>query len=142
MSFTPDYEFDNSQNNLFRDLAKKMKYVGILSQIGGVLSLVIGIIVAIVWLFIQKEEVPIGSGISGIIQGIILLLIGRWNVRAAGGFQLIVKTSGKDIDNLMHAMSQLRKLYTLQYGLAIFALVVIGIAAVISILAIIASLGN
>jgi hypothetical protein len=39
-------------------------------------------------------------------------------------------------------MSELRKLYTLQYGLAIFALVVIGIAAVISILAIIASIGN
>ncbi|WP_052055739.1 hypothetical protein [Myxosarcina sp. GI1] len=69
-------------------------------------------------------------------------MIGRWNVLAAGGFQRIVKTSGNDIDNLMNAMSQLRKLYTLQYGLAIFALIVIGIAAVISMLAIIASLGN
>ena len=71
------------------------------------------------------------GGFSSIIQGIVQLLIGIWTTKAASSFQLIVKTQGSDIENLMTALGELRKLYTLQYWVFILALilVVIGIVA-------------
>ena len=127
MTNSPGYEFNNSQNELFQDLAKKMNFVGILLLIGGILSLIMGIFVTFVWIFMQKEDIAIGTGINGIIQGIFLCLIGTWTRKAALGFSRIVKTTHNDIENLMGAMGELRKLYTLQYILAIITIVFISL---------------
>lgn len=96
-----------------------MRFVGYILIALGVLVLIAGIVNFRL------------SGFTTIIQGIIQLLIGIWTAKAATSFQLIVKTQGNDIENLMNALGELRKLYALQYWIFIIALVlvVIGIVA-------------
>lgn len=134
MTASPGYEFNTSQNELFADLAKKMKFVGILLLIGGILTVIMGLFITVSWIFVQQEDVPISSGISSIIQGVFLIFIGNWTRKAALGFSRIVKTTNNDIENLMGAMGELRKLYTLQYVLAIILIVFIVFMLVISII--------
>ena len=134
MTMSSGYEFSSSQNELFQDLANKMRFVGILLLIGGILSLVIGIFVTGLGIFVQKEGIPIGSAVNAIIQGIFLWLIGNWTRKAAAGFSRIVTTTNNDIENLMGAMDELRKLYTLQYVLAIITIIFIGLVFVISLI--------
>ena len=118
MEFQP-YEFNNTQNQLIRQLAQKMRFVGYILLTLGVLVIVAGIV-----------NFRLG-GFATIIQGIIQLIIGLWTAKAATSFQLIVKTQGNDIENLMTALGELRKLYALQYWIFIIALVlvVVGIVA-------------
>ena len=118
MEFQP-YEFNNTQNQLIRQLAQKMRFVGYILLALGVLVIVAGIVNFRL------------AGFATIIQGIIQLIIGIWTVKAATSFQLIVKTQGNDIENLMIALGELRKLYALQYWIFIIALVlvVVGIVA-------------
>lgn len=118
MEFQP-YEFNNSQNQLIRQLAQKMRFVGYILLALGVLVIVAGIV-----------NFRLG-GFATVIQGIIQLIIGIWTAKAATSFQLIVKTQGNDIENLMTALGELRKLYALQYWIFIIALVlvVVGIVA-------------
>ena len=118
MEFQP-YEFNNTQNQLIRQLAQKMRFVGYILLALGVLVIVAGIV-----------NFRLG-GFATIIQGIIQLIIGIWTAKAATSFQLIVKTQGNDIENLMTALGELRKLYALQYWIFIIALVlvVVGIVA-------------
>ena len=118
MEFQP-YEFNNTQNQLIRQLAQKMRFVGYILLALGVLVIVAGIV-----------NFRLG-GFATIIQGIIQLIIGLWTAKAATSFQLIVKTQGNDIENLMTALGELRKLYALQYWIFIIALslVVVGIVA-------------
>ncbi len=113
------YEFNNTQNQLIRQLAQKMRFVGYILSALGVLVIVAGIV-----------NFRLG-GFATIIQGIIQLIIGIWTAKAATSFQLIVKTQGNDIENLMNALGELRKLYALQYWIFIIALVlvVVGIVA-------------
>lgn len=113
------YEFNNTQNQLIRQLAQKMRFVGYILIALGVLVIVAGIV-----------NFRLG-GFATIIQGIIQLIIGLWTAKAATSFQLIVKTQGNDIENLMTALGELRKLYALQYWIFIIALVlvVVGIVA-------------
>jgi hypothetical protein len=115
------YEFSGSQNELIKNLADKMRFVayfliaaGVLAAIGGLVSLR-------------------GGGFGGIINGVVYVLIGVWTNSAASAFRRIVETQGNDIENLMGALGELRKLYTLQYWLLIIALVFIALALVVGI---------
>jgi hypothetical protein len=102
---TQGYEFDQSQNQLVRDLAQKMRFVSYFLIALGVLLIVGGIF--------NLRRGEIGSIISGVVQ----VIIGFWTHKAASAFQKIVTTQGSDIENLMGALGELRKLYTLQYWL-------------------------
>ena len=118
VQFQP-YEFNNTQNQLIRELSQKMRFVSYFLIALGVLLILAGILS---WR---------AGGLNGIIQGIVQLIVGIWTAKAAASFQLIVKTQGSDIENLMNALGELRKLYTLQYWVFIIALilVVVGIVA-------------
>ena len=112
------YEFSSSQNSLIKDLADKMRFVsffliglGVLATIGGVAALTRG-------------------GFGNIVYGVIQIIIGLWTQKAAGSFVRIVETQGNDIENLMGALGELRKLYTLQYWLYIIALIFVAIAVI------------
>lgn len=120
MEFQP-YEFNNTQNQLIRELSEKMRFVsyfliglGILVAIGGLVLIARG-------------------GLGNIIQGIVQILIGVWTNKAASAFKQIVDTQGNDIENLMSALGELRKLYTLQYWLYIVALIFVAIGLVLAI---------
>lgn len=116
------YEFSSSQNELIKHLADKMRFVayfliatGALGVLGGLLSLQRG-------------------GVGNIISAVVYILIGVWTNSASSSFHRIVDTQGNDIENLMGALGELRKLYTLQYWLLIVALIFIAIALVFSLI--------
>ncbi len=118
------YEFNNTQERLIRELSDKMRFVSyFLIAIGALL-----IISGIARILIISGIARIGrGGFSGIINGIIQLLIGIWTNKAASSFRQIVDTRENDIENLINALGELRKLYALQYWLLILALIFIGI---------------
>lgn len=112
------YEFTNAQEQVIEELADKMRLVShILMALGGLL-MIAGMV--------RLRE----GGITGILNGIVQLVIGIWTNKAASSFTLIIKTQGKDIENLMKALTKLRKLYSLQYWLLIISLILIGIGLV------------
>jgi hypothetical protein len=115
------YEFNTSQNQLIKDLADKMRFVAYF-LIG------LGILLTIAGLVALR-----GGGIANIIQGVIQIIIGFWTSRAANSFRSIVKTQGNDIGNLMSALEELRKLYTLQYWLLIVALILVAIGFIFAL---------
>ncbi len=120
------YEFNNSQNELILDLSKKMTFVSYFAMIAGVLGIISGLIT------ITQGD------LSPIIQGVISLLIGIWTINAAKAFKAIVHTQGNDIENLMGALGELRKLYNLQFWLLLIGLIFIGIGLIIALLVVIA----
>ena len=91
------YEFTADQNRVIADLAKKMRLVGIVLQVFGVLGTIAGL------LLITR------NGVGTLIQGVVSLFLGIWTVRAADAFRRIVTTQGQDISNLMAALDQLGK---------------------------------
>ena len=106
----PGYEFSPEQNEVIAALASSMKFVGMLSLLGGALLLVAGSV------FLAK------GGFSVFIQAALALIIGGLTVHAAGAFRQIVDTRGDDISHLMKALSALRTLYWLQVFLICIAL--------------------
>ena len=115
------YEFNNTQERLIRELSDKMRFVSYFLIAIGALLIISGI-----------ARIARG-GFGGIINGIIQLLIGIWTNKAASSFRQIVDTRENDIENLMNALGELRKLYALQYWLLILALIVIGIVLLAAI---------
>jgi hypothetical protein len=116
------YEFNESQNQLILDLSKKMMFVSYFLIASGILGAISGIIAIM------------QGGFGGIVQGVVLLVTGIWTINASKAFKLIVETQGNDIENLMGALGQLRKLYTLQYWLFIIALIFIVIGFIAAII--------
>jgi hypothetical protein len=116
-----DYEFSQSQNELISDLAAKMRFVSMFLIGLGVLATITGLVTIL------------RGGFSSIISGVVYLVIGIWTNKAASSFKMIVETQGNDIENLMGALGELRKLYTLQYWLLIIALVFIAIGLVLAV---------
>jgi hypothetical protein len=115
------YEFNNTQNQLIRNLSEKMRFVGYFLIGLGILVAILGL----VWIA--------RGGLGNIIQGIVQIVIGFWTIKAASAFQQIVNTQGNDIENLMNALGELKKLYTLQYWLYILALIFVALGVVLGI---------
>lgn len=124
------YEFNESQNQLILDLSKKMMFVSYFLIASGVLGAITGLIMVL------------KGGFGGLVQGVILLITGIWTINAAKAFQLIVDTQGNDIENLMGALGQLRKLYTLQYWLFLIAVIFMAIGLIAAIVLGIAASGS
>ncbi|WP_204105671.1 MULTISPECIES: hypothetical protein [Spirulina sp. CCY15215] len=120
-----EYEFDASQNSLIHNLANKMRFVAYVLIGLGILE---GI-PAIISLFKGNFE-----GFVDIIVGIVQIVIGIWTQKAASSFSLVVKTEGQDIENLMGALGELRKLYSLQYWLFLIAFFFIALGTVLIII--------
>ena len=99
-----------------------MRFVGYILIVLGVLAIVAAIV-----------NFRLG-GFATIIQGIIQLILGIWTAKAATSFQLIVKTQGNDIENLMTALNELKKLYALQYWIFIIAIVLVVIVIVAALI--------
>jgi len=139
------YEFTKSQNELIGDLGKKMNFVGILTIIGGILSLIMGIASLFIPGFgtgLGQAGAPGQAGItldfSSFLQGLFLLITGLWIRNAAQSFKRVVDTTGSDIENILGALGELRKLYNLQYWLAIVLLVTFSIILIVGLIATVA----
>jgi hypothetical protein len=101
------YEFTDQENVLVNDLAQKMKYVGIF-------GIILGVVEILSSFFGEK---------GGIISGVISIIVGVWTINASKFFQKIVDTTGTDMSNLMSALTELKKLYGLQYWTQIFGII-------------------
>lgn len=124
-----EYEFSSSQNQLIGDLGQKMNFVGILMIVGAVLALISGVIT----LFAGAARGTFDF--SAIIQGVFLLLTGIWTRNAAQAFKRVVNTTGADIENMLGALGELRKLYTLQYWLIMIMLIALAVGLILALLA-------
>jgi hypothetical protein len=105
------YEFDTQQNQLLNDLAAKMRFVGLFAIIIGGLD----IFWSLYWLVTSTWQAAVENG----VQSVMYLLIGIWIYKAAGAFRDIVLTEGHDIDSLMKALMEFKRLFTLLSGLLI-----------------------
>ncbi len=110
----PNYEFTDEQNGMLTVLSRRMKYVGLLQIFLGVL---IGCFCA---LTIVHQPL---LGISYLLQTLLAATFGVWTNSASYSFKLIVDTTGRDIDHLMNAVGELRKLYNLQFILLFLILI-------------------
>lgn len=124
------YEFSSSQNELIKNLAEKMRFVSYF-LIG------VGVLISLAGIFTLLK-----GGVGNIVNGVVQIVIGVWTNKAATAFQQIVNTEGNDIENLMGALGELRKLYTLQYWILIIALVFIAIIFVLSLIMGVANVGR
>jgi len=113
------YEFTAEQNNILRQLSKRMKAVAIFLFIIGGLVIVQGI----------QELVYGGNLLYSAGMAAVYILMGIWTFKAAKSFEEVVQTEGSDIDHLMKANSSLLSLYNLQFWLLIIAMILIIVAA-------------
>lgn len=122
---TPAYEFDSNQNALIADLAKKMRLVGIVMMVFGVVAL-IGGIAHFVGMSNWKEA-PLGAttsiGLAQVLYALIYLCLGVWTKNAGDSFRRITATQGSDVNYLMEALGNLRKIYTFFYVLIIIGVI-------------------
>jgi hypothetical protein len=118
-----EYEFNDAQNRVFSDLGGAMGFVAVALVVLGVFSTLVGGLALL--------DGARADGLAGLVQGVVLLLIGIWTRGASGSVRQIVSSSGSDIANLMHAMEHLGRVYRLQRVLLLIAIVllVLGIAA-------------
>jgi hypothetical protein len=122
------YEFTPAQNDLIGGLASKMKLVGLVLVIFGVLNLLNAVLVQVMFAQLTSDKVPaevkeqfgqlgqrerwIFTGYFA-IAGLVLLAVGVWTRSAGGSFQNIVATAGRDIGHLMDGLGSLAKMYSL-----------------------------
>jgi hypothetical protein len=104
---TDGYEFSPEQNALLLRLASRMQFVGLFALGLGVVAIILGAV---------RKQYGVMFG------GILYAVIGLWTERAGRSFRFIAITEGHDIRHLMHALADLRKLYTVQYWICFAAL--------------------
>jgi hypothetical protein len=111
------YEFDEQENSVFRDLAGVMKFCGTMMLIAGPLLVISGITS-----LMHKE---FGGAIGQIGTGVGLFLMGNWTGDASKTIAKIVDTEGNDITHLISAMIDLRKTFTMQQKLLIGVVILV-----------------
>ncbi|MFO0686433.1 MAG: hypothetical protein U0234_30495 [Sandaracinus sp.] len=114
-----EYEFDSGQNLVIGELAGAMRFVGTASVVFALVVWVVGLAI----LFLGNP-----AGLSQLVQGTLMFIIGVWTRSAARSFQLVVDTQGNDIGNMMTALGELRRLYNLQKWVLILAIALIVLA--------------
>jgi hypothetical protein len=97
--------------------------------------ILLGILFSLFGMFsLIREFTLTHNGAGNLIQGIVQILIGVWTGNASRSFKLIVETQGSDIQNLMGALGELRKLYRLQYWLFLLGVLLTAIALVVAMI--------
>lgn len=103
------YEFSPEQNVIVARLASKMQFVGLFALGIAVVAIVAGAF---------RRDLGI------IVSGVLYAIVGIWTERAGRSFRHVVFTKGHDLSHLMHALNDLRKLFTLQYWICFIAIAV------------------
>jgi len=144
-----NYEFTKEQNDRIAGLASKMKLVGLVSIVLGVLLLIAAVLL-LAAIFQDKLPADVVSKIpeevrsqipannylwaifaQSVVVGIVFLLIGVWTRSSAASFQDIVATTGRDISHLMGALDALHKMYSLLY--TVIVLIVLAVVVFVGL---------
>jgi hypothetical protein len=105
----PDaYEFSADQSVLISRLSSRMRFVGLFTLGVGVMAVIAGVF---------RREMGV------LFSGALYAVIGVWTERAGISFRSIATTQGSDIRHLMHALRDLKRLYTVQFWICFAALV-------------------
>jgi hypothetical protein len=112
------YEFADAHKDSFRALAASMSFVGVCTMLFGVL---LGVFFAGA-LYEGFPALALGTAASSAL----CLLLAWWTVSAGRSLSALVATRGHDVEHLMQAVSQFRRLF----GLARVLIVIIAFAAV------------
>jgi hypothetical protein len=99
----PSFEFSDEQKESFRALATSMGFLGACTMILGALSAVFALGA------IYESFVP--NGIFAGIYAVILLLMASWMLSASRSLSAMLRTRGRDVQYLMEAVHQLRRLF-------------------------------
>jgi hypothetical protein len=155
-----EFEFDESQNRVIGDLARKMSLVGFVMIFFGALQMINGVSSLVMSRNPQRmmeaaekagftpEQIEtlrrtladgswasplVASALAFTLAGLLLLLVGVWTRQAAGGFSGIAHTKGKDISRLMDALGALHRKYTAIYFFILIAALVSVLSLAISL---------
>src|SRR5262245_11005893 len=126
------WEFTTEQNAIIASLARDMLWVGVPLFLVGILYGV-GLIVSVVRSF-HDPHFLFQAALVGLAM-LFYVALGTWTSKSAQAFAEIVSTRGRDIDHLMHALDNLRKMYGLVsllvkvYVALVLVSVVIGLTA-------------
>ena len=129
------YEFDDQQSNVIAGLASAMRWVSIPLLILGALYAFLTV-VSVIQAF--QNPASLLSAIFVALAAVIYWSLGSWTRQAAGSFEQVVTTTGRDISHLMEALDNLRKKYSLlsffikiYIAIIVVALVAGAIAAIV-----------
>lgn len=122
------YEFNDDQNAIIDSLQSKMRLVGLIVLIFGVLNLVNAALIQVLFAQVDSAKIPddvreqlakIGRNERWIITGylavvgLVFVCVGVWTRSAGGSFAQIVATRGGDVNLLMKGFQTLNKMYSL-----------------------------
>jgi hypothetical protein len=102
-----DYEFSPQQDAVFPRLAGAVSFVGAAMMVPGTVLVVLP-----AYLFAPHGP-SVGEGLAGVL-GILLIVMGVNLVAAAQHFKRIATTEGRDIENLMVAVSEVARVDAVQ----------------------------
>jgi|SRR6516225_1685837 hypothetical protein len=126
------YEFTSRQNAVIGPLARDMVWVAVpLTVVGALYG--IGLVVSVLRSF-RDPHFLFQAALIGLAM-LFYLALGIWTSRSARAFQQIVSTQGQDINHLMDALDNLRKMYGLLGLIIKVYVVIVGLAVVIGLIA-------
>jgi hypothetical protein len=132
-----EYEFTDRQNEVLRSLSRDMLWVGVPLVLVGILYGV-GLLVSVIRSF-QDPHFLLQAALVGLAM-LFYLALGTWTNRSARAFKEIVLTRGRDIDHLMDALDNLRKMYGLLSLIIKIYVVIVAVAVVFGLIAALATL--
>ncbi len=106
---TPEYEFSEADNAVFRDLAVAMRFVAAGNAVLGAVLL----LAAAGGMYLNGRG-GLPSGVAGSLAAGVAVVTCTWLRAAAVDVEAIATTRGSDISHLMTAMVALRRMFTLQ----------------------------
>jgi hypothetical protein len=122
------YEFTTAQNDVIGALGWKMRLVGLILLIFGLLNLVAAILIQVAFHQIGTENIDVAIRdrlveisardrwiITGYLTvvGAVLACVGAWTRSAGGSFARITTTKGSDVSHLMEGFQTQHKMYSL-----------------------------
>jgi hypothetical protein len=126
------YEFTGRQNAVIGPLARDMVWVAVPLLLVGILY-GIGVFVSVLQSFHDAHYI-FQAALIGLAM-LFYLALGTWTKRSARAFQQIVSTQGQDINHLMDALDNLRKMYGLLSLIIKVYVAIAGVAVVIGLIA-------
>jgi hypothetical protein len=97
------YEFSEAQKERFRALAASVSFVGVCTMLFGAMAVLFGL--GAVYAGFAANGVGLGVGAA------LLLVMAWWTVSAGRSLSALVSTKGRDVERLMEAVEQLRRLF-------------------------------
>ncbi len=105
------FEFDEAQKGVFAALAASMSFVGVCGILFGALSTL--------FVFASLYAGVALGAVGWAAVATVVTITSWWTVSAGRSLSAMVRTRGRDVENLMAAVTQLRRLFGMQRILVI-----------------------